>query len=191
MLIEENTSMDNSSSGLMNNAGSYNNSFNGNNVFNCGTAMGMYEWSRPNMIYGIKIFNNTFSASKSDQRLLDEVNYLSGKTQFGTYNNNHYIDTASTNPFYKETKQKPKNSKLNLTLQDWQAISKQDLNSTAIFADNELLKTYAPDIIINESITEKEYVFAKDQYRDNKGEVFTGPVKLGAYQSIIVLKKTK
>ncbi|HEX8376349.1 MAG TPA: right-handed parallel beta-helix repeat-containing protein, partial [Pedobacter sp.] len=59
MLIEENTSMDNSSSGLMNNAGSYSNTFNGNNVFNCGTAMGMYEWSRPNMIYGIKISNNT------------------------------------------------------------------------------------------------------------------------------------
>jgi hypothetical protein len=114
---------------------------------------------------------------------------VANKTNFAQFDNNHYIHTTRTNPFYTETKQIPKHSKLWLPFNDWQEIGNRDFHSTAILADSELLKDFLPEIVVNDTMTEKEYVFEKGKYKDEKGEAFSGPVKLGAYQSIIVLKR--
>jgi hypothetical protein len=193
-LIDENTNMNHSSSGINNNVASFNNTYTKNNIFNCATAFGIYEWTNgPSLTvgqtFGVNVYNNTFAGLEAEQKLIRTTSFIGNKTDFGKFDNNRYIHTASTNPFYKETKQIPENSKLNLSFNDWQEIGNQDFNSNAIMADSELLKDFSPEIIVNDAMTEKEYVFEKDKYRDSNGHVLSGPVKLGAYQSIIVLKK--
>jgi hypothetical protein len=141
--------------------------------------------------FGVNVYNNTFAGLGAEQKLIRTTSFIGNKTDFGKFDNNRYIHSSSTNPFYKETKQIPENSKLKLSFNDWQEIGNQDFNSTAIMADSELLKEFAPEIIVNETMTEKEFKFEKDNYRDSKGQAFTGPVTLGAYQSVIVLKKKR
>jgi hypothetical protein len=191
MLVEENTSMDHSSNGITNNDGSFDNSYIRNNIFNCNRGIDFAEWHRLGRTYGSKVSYNTVAAIEESQRLVSDVNYIANKTNFATYDYNQYIHTASTNPFYKETRQIPRNSRLYLSFADWQEIGKgnQDTHATALLADSDLLKDFAPQILVNETLVDKEYTFGQDQYRDSRGEKFANPVKLGAYQSIIVLKK--
>jgi len=189
-LIEENTSINHSSNGIQNNAAAFNNTYTKNNIFNCGVGIGFYEWgTRIGQTYGNKVFNNTFAASDTNQALVKYTSYVANKTNFAQFDNNQYIHTKRTNPFYNQTRQIPEPSRLNLAFNDWQEIGNRDMNSTAMMADSDLLKDFAPEVIVNEAMTEKEYVFEKDKYRDTKGNVFSGPIKLGEYQSIIVLKK--
>jgi hypothetical protein len=189
-LIEENTSMDHSSNGIQNNVASFDNTYVNNNIFNCETGIGFYEWGhRVGQTYGNKVTNNTFVGFYKDNMLVRYTSFEVNKTNFAQFDNNHYIHAARTNPFYNETKQIPENSKLYLPFNDWQEIGNRDMHSTAIMADSELLKDFSPEIIVNETMPDKEYVFEKENYRDNNGQVFSGPVKLGAYHSIIVLKK--
>lgn len=190
MIIEENTSIGNSSAGLMNNVASFNNSFIKNNVLNSLTGIGFYEWGdRIGQTYGNKVFNNTIAASDTSQALVQYSSYVLPKTNFAKFDNNNYIHTAKTNPFYNETKQIPNHSKLNLAFNDWQAIGNHDKNSTAIMADHVLLKDFALEVIINDSMKEKEYDFTSENYRNAKGEVISKPIKLGAFQSVIMLKR--
>jgi hypothetical protein len=121
--------------------------------------------------------------------LVRYCSFVTNKTNFAQFDNNQYIHTVSTIPFYNETRQIPEHSRLNLAFNDWQEIGNREQNSTALMADSEPLKDFVPEIIVNETMAEKEYMLDKEKYKDSKGSNFTAPVILEAYQSIIVLKK--
>jgi hypothetical protein len=189
MVIEENTSSDHSSAGLVNNAGSYRNSFINNVVYNTKTGFSSYEWSRPGMMFGLILKENTIALLDTGQRVLADVNYLADSTNFGTYDNNYYISCASTNPFYKETKQYPKNSKLDLSFKDWKIMSLQDKHSTAVLGNNSIFYAYHTELITNRDTSDRTYDFTSAKYLDKTGKPFKKPVTLQFNQSIVVFVK--
>ncbi len=85
---------------------------------------------------------NVFYSLKSDQLSLEQSSYISGTTDFGTYDNNYYCNPYSTSLV--------KDQGTTYTLEGWQDYSGQDANTKeSLIGADDIPYNYGPQLISN------------------------------------------
>jgi thiamine monophosphate synthase len=88
-------------------------------------------------------------------------------------------------PFYSETKQFPQNSKLTLSLYQWQRLTEQDTSSKAITAATEWARARTASLLVND--TDKAVQVPADGL-DLDGKPLSGTLRLEPFESRVIFR---
>jgi hypothetical protein len=185
VLVEGNTMMSISSSGMVNNDASFRNTFRKNTVFDCGEGLGFAEWANLGKIHDNVVEQNLFVGTKPAQHAVGLRNFIGPSLNAGIFSRNTYVNLTTTTPLYYETKQAPANSKLNLSLQQWQKLTGQDTGSQFISTATDWARTRTPKLLVNDSDKAAE---VPAEGLDLDGKPISGTVRLEPFESRVVFQ---
>jgi hypothetical protein len=183
VLVEENTVMGISSSGMVNNDASFRNTFRKNTVFDCADGLGFAEWANLGKIRGNVVEDNVFVGTRPAQHAVSLRNFIGPSLEAGTFGRNTYVNLTTTTLFYYETKQVPQNSKLHLPLHQWQKLTGQDSGSRVVSAATDWARTRTVKLLVNDSEKGCE---APVEGMDLDGRPLSGTVHLEPFESRVV-----
>jgi len=188
MLIEDNTILNNTSTGIVINDASFNNTIKGNNLYNNETGIVFSEWKTIGGIYGNEVSSNTIYCKTQNQKAISIANSKVGVFIPGKLSKNYYSSLTEKFYFHYQTYHNSFKNIKELNLEGWQQETGQDINSISIALNK--VDTYkdGAKIFYNSTLQDKKIDLSDGEYYNFKEEKMPSDIILEPFSSIILLK---
>jgi len=188
MLVENNTIMNNVSSGIHINDASFKNTIRGNKLYNNTKGITFAEWRNIGMNYGNKIEGNTIYCIGKEQRAIVCANSKVGSFFPGKFDNNYYCNMDEMFYFNYETYQQNYKTIKQMALEGWQLELGQDLNSVSIGVNKVDVYKEGAKIFMNPTNEPKTFNLSDGEYFDFEENKIGEKVNVEPFNSLILLQ---
>jgi len=180
ILVEKNTVINATNSGIFVNDGAPNNYLKNNTVYNCGYGIGFAEWANLDGLYGCEIDNNTIVCVKNEQRCVSILTFIGGDLKPGSFSKNTYINQFDGFEISKNTNP-DKGRKVSelFSLESWKKFSGDENGSRS-------LEKRGATIVYNDSFVARTVNLPMGEYEDLDGNKLDNSVLLEPCASLII-----
>ncbi len=181
ILVENNTVIHSSSTGIFVNDGSPKNIVRGNTTFDCEAGIAFAEWANKDSLYGNFVEKNTVVCTAKSQQGISLTTFLGSSLNAGKFSNNTYIN-AHDGFFlnYKTDPEKGQRRSDLFRLANWQKVSGDEIGSRSI-------ERKGAKIIYNDSFAMKEITLPEGNFTDIEGNKLAKNVQLIPCASMIIV----
>jgi parallel beta-helix repeat protein len=187
LTIENNTIINNASSGLFINDAVFNCTILNNNLYNNSQGIAFAEWNKIGGNFGHIVENNTVYCKYKEQKAVNIANHKIGVFTPARMQNNFYCNMLEKFYFRYQTYHNSfKNSK-ELTLEGWQQELGIDLNSISIDITKVDIYKEGAKVFYNDTFEDKIIDLSHGEYYNFNEEKVSGSINLKPFSSIILL----
>ncbi len=176
--------------GILINDEAHHQTITGNTLYNNQMGLVFSEYFMPDTLIGCEAYDNILFAKKRDQRALFVECRIRENFVPGLLDKNLYANPYYPFPIIELTYKDDVRIFKEYNLKSWQKHYGQDAASTIISTPNHDAGGQQSHIFINETAEPKSFDVPSDLiYTDLKGNVLSGTVEVGAFESVIILQK--